>query len=96
MAKGPIDSSNPADRPHQPQGSDAPAKKGAYAGYRHGQITAKPLNWLGMHFTAPEAQKLWTAIMQQLNTQIKHDQDRAIKAIKKLRKSETGEGDDDN
>lgn len=54
---------------------------------------SKPMTFLGMHFTGPEAQKLWTAIFQQISHQIGQEQKRALKAIRKLRKSETGEGD---
>lgn len=74
--------------------SDAPAhKKGPPPMY--GKDSAKPMTFLGMHFTGPEAEKLWGAIMQQINSSIQHEQARAMKALRKLKKSSTGEGGDD-
>ncbi len=42
------------------------------------------MSWLGMTFSAQEAKQLWNIISQSISTQIKKDQDRAIKALKKL------------
>lgn len=55
----------------------------------YGPGTAKPMTFLGMHFTAEESKKLWYAIMQQVSATIQKEQKRALKAIRKLRKSES-------
>lgn len=87
----PID---PNKAPSTPPPTDATEhKKGPPP--RYGEMTAKPMTFLGMHFTGPEAQKLWETIMQQINSQIQHEQARALKAMRKLRKSSTGGGGDD-
>ncbi len=52
------------------------------------KVIAKPMTFLGMHFTAKEAGQLWNAIIQQINSSIQHEQKRAIKALRKIRKSE--------
>jgi hypothetical protein len=91
-----VDPIDPSKQPHTPPQSAAPTdhkSKGPPPEY--GKITAKPLTFLGMHFTGPEAEKLWDAIIQQINSQIQHEQARALKAMRKLRKSSTGEGGDD-
>ena len=84
--------------PNKTPGATPPAdatahKKGPPPKY--GEMTAKPLTFLGMHFTGPEAEKLWNTILQQVNSQIQHEQARALKAMRKLKKSSTGEGGDD-
>lgn len=78
--------------PHANQGAEEAKKE---SGASKGDLFAKPMTFLGMYFTAPEAKKLWNVIIQQINAQIKKDQDRALKAIRKLRKSETGDDSDD-
>jgi hypothetical protein len=45
---------------------------------------AKPMHWLGMDFTAEQSKQLWNIITQNVSTQIKKEQDRAVKAIRKL------------
>lgn len=55
----------------------------------YGSGTAQPMTFLGMHFTAEESKKLWYAIMQQVSATIQQEQKRALKAIRKLRKSES-------
>lgn len=85
---------DPNKAPSTPPPTDAtPQKKGPPPKY--GEMTAKPMTFLGMHFTGPEAEKLWETIMQQISTQIQHEQARALKAMRKLKKSSTGEGGDD-
>ena len=74
---GPIPSQNPT-----PASSKAPSSV-------YGAGTAKPMTFLGMHFTAEESKKLWYAIMQQVSATIQREQKRALKAIRKLRKSES-------
>ena len=96
MADKPVDPTTPPGSAPAPQGPGSAGKTSGQPSYHKGKIAAKEMTWLGMHFTAPEAEKLWTAIMQQINTQIKHDQEKALKAIRKLRKSETGEGGGDD
>jgi hypothetical protein len=72
----------PVDPTHQEKGPP-PQYKG----------TDKPITWLHMHFTGPEAEKLWNSIIQQVNTSIQKDQARALKALRKLRKNETSSDD---
>lgn len=86
----PTDPTKPPHIPHERAGPTDHKSKSPPPEY--GKITAKPLNFLGMHFTGPEAEKLWDAIIQQINTQIQHEQARALKALRKLRKSSSGEG----
>lgn len=81
-----VDKTNPASS--QPPGSNPTQgadSKGPNVSYKGGQIQAKPLDWLGMHFTGEEAQKLWNIIIQTVSSQINKDKEKAIKAIKKLR-----------
>lgn len=80
---------------HKPEETQASDKKQKGPPPQYGKVTAKPMTFLGMHFTGPEAEKLWNTIIQQINTQIQHEQARALKALRKLRKSSTGEGGDD-
>ncbi len=94
MAPNPIDSTPPSGSEKSVKSDQAYAKPSQPRGYGHGGFNAKPMTFLGMYFTADEAKKLWNAIIQQINTQIKHDQDQALKAIRKLKKSETGQGGD--
>ncbi len=90
-----VEPTDPTKPPHLPPSSAEPTGHKAKAPPpQYGKMTAKPLTFLGMHFTGPEAEKLWDAIIQQINSQIQHEQARALKAIRKLRKSSTGEGDD--
>ena len=91
MGSNPIDPNSPAGRGQSPHG----VGKSPQPTYKKGHMNAKPLDWLGMHFTGPEAGKLWEAIMQQLNTEIKKDQEKALKALKKLRKSPDDDSGDD-
>jgi len=88
---GPIDPPNipPSDQPPIP----SPAAHDKKAPTEFGKTTGKPMNYLGMHFTGPEAAKLWDIIMQQLNTQVRHEQERMLKALRKLRKSEIGQSE---
>lgn len=93
-----VDSSDPVKPPHTPPQGPKPEhahkeQKGPPPQY--GAISAKPMTFLGMHFTGPEAEKLWNAIIQQINSQIQREQARALKALRKLKKSSTGEGGDD-
>ena len=54
------------------------------------------MTFLGMYFDADQAKKLWNVIIQSINNQIQKDNDRALKAIKKLKKTEQGEDADDD
>lgn len=92
-----VEPADPAKPPASHQKINAPETtpkehKGPPPAY--GKMTAKPMTFLGMHFTGPEAEKLWDAIIQQINASIQHEQARALKALRKLRKSSTGGGDD--
>jgi hypothetical protein len=53
----------------------------------------KPLHWLGMTFDSKQTKMLWNMISQNIGNQIKKEQDRAVKAIKKLN-PENGDSDD--
>lgn len=53
---------------------------------QYGKATAKPMTFLGMHFTGPEAEKLWDVMIRQIGAQIQKEQARALKALRKLRK----------
>ncbi len=59
---------------------------------QYGKVSAKPMEFLGMHFTGPEAEKLWNIMLRQIGAQIQKEQAKALKALRKLRKSSTGEG----
>ncbi len=71
--------------------TDQSAKIPKHFESQYQKIVAKPMTFLGMHFNAKEAGQLWNAIIQQVNSQIQHEQKRALKAIRKLRKSEQGD-----
>ncbi len=45
---------------------------------------AKPMRWLGMQFTADQAKQLWNIMEQNIGREIQKQQDRAVKAIKKM------------
>ena len=77
--------SGAAGETHQPKGPPP----------QYGNVSAKPMTFLGMHFTGPEAEKLWNIMIRQIGAQIQHEQARALKALRKLRKSSTGSGSDD-
>ena len=85
----PIDpSKHPGHKPPGPAG-EAGKPKGPPPLY--GKMTAKPMTFLGMHFTGPEAEKLWTIMMRQISAQIQKEQAKALKALRKLRDSSTGQ-----
>lgn len=86
----PIKSSQP---PQKPEGAEPSDKQHKGPPPQFGKVTANPMTFLGMHFTGPEAEKLWNTIIQQINTSIQHEQARALKALRKLRKSSSGEDD---
>lgn len=89
-----VEPTDPTKPPNVPQAASAtPHKKGPPPQY--GKMTAKPMTFLGMHFTGPEAEKLWNVMIQQINNQLQHEQARALKALRKLKKSSTGQGGDD-
>lgn len=90
-----VDPIDPAKPPNALPSADATSDKRKGPPPQYGESTTKPMTFLGMHFTGPEAEKLWNAIIQQINSSIQHEQARALKAIRKLRKSSTGEGGDD-
>jgi hypothetical protein len=60
-----------------------------------GEIDAGPMTFLGMHFNSKEAKQLWNILVQNLNSQISKEKDKALAALKKLKKSETGDDSDD-
>lgn len=72
-------STPPPGGPTPPQGTPSSEHQGGYK--------AKPFKMMGMSFDSKEAGQLWQAICQQLNAAIQHENDRAIKALKKLGKS---------
>jgi len=53
------------------------------------------MTFLGMDFTAEESKQLWNVLIQNINSQIAKQKDRALAALKKLKKSETGDDTDD-
>ena len=83
-AKPPHPISGPSNPEGSPQKPKAPPPE-------YGKVTDRPMTLLGMKFTGPEAEKFWNVLMQQINSQIQHEQARALKALRKLRKSSTGE-----
>lgn len=85
----PIDPTNHGGPPPPGPAGDAGKPKGPPPAY--GSMTAKPMTFLGMHFTGPEAEKLWTVMIRQISSQIQKEQAKAIKALRKLRKSSTGQ-----
>ena len=93
MVQGPTDSTNnPASKAsHGAHGAkskaDAAAKASAY--------TSKDRTFLKMHFTAEQWNKLMNAVATAFVTVMKHQQDNALKAIKKLGKEDPN-ADDDN
>ena len=60
-----------------------------------GEVDAKPMTFLGMHFNSDEAKQLWNILIQSLNSQISKEKDKALAALKKLKKSETGQDPND-
>lgn len=62
---------------------------------KYEKMYAKPMTFLGMHFNAKEAAQLWNVIIQQVSSQIRKEQAKALKALRKLKKSSTGEGSDE-
>ena len=87
--KDPIKPTGGTTPPDHSHGTSGTSKKNSRFEDEYGKMAAKPMKFLGMQFTGPEASKLWAAIMQQINTQIQQDQKRALKAIRKLKKSTT-------
>jgi hypothetical protein len=86
----PVKPPHPASDPSGPEGaSNHP--KGPPPQY--GESTGKPMTFLGMKFTGPEAEKFWDVLMQQINSQIQREQARALKALRKLRKSTSNDDD---
>ena len=87
-----VDSVDPSNHgAHKPPGPAGEAGKSKGPPPQYGSITAKPMTFLGMHFTGPEAEKLWSVMMRQLSAQIQKEQARTLKALRKLRKSSTGQ-----
>lgn len=85
----PIDpSKNPVHKPPNLAGETHSPKSPPPA---YGKITAKPMTFLGMHFTGPEAEKLWNVITKQVCSAIQKQQARALKALRKLRKSDSSD-----
>jgi len=76
---------------HKPQPkSEFKTPEGEHKGW------AQPMKWLGMEFTAEQTKQLWNIISQSISTQIKKEQDRAVKAIRKLRSDDPSSQDDDS
>ncbi len=76
---------------HTTQTTDQTVKLPKQFQSQYEKVIAKPMTFLGMHFNAKEAGQLWNSIIQQVNSQIQHEQKRALKAIRKLKKSEQSE-----
>ena len=86
----PKDPIPPAGNPTPPaHAQNAASKKISKFSDEYGHMTAKPMTFLGMHFTAKEAGELWNAIIQQVNAQIRRDEEKALKALRKLKKDST-------
>jgi hypothetical protein len=75
-------STPPPTGPASPQGTPQPHEKSEGKGYK-----AKPMHFLGMNFDSKEAGQLWKVICQQVSAAIQKENDRAMKALKKLGKS---------
>ncbi|OGN64338.1 MAG: hypothetical protein A3E80_01605 [Chlamydiae bacterium RIFCSPHIGHO2_12_FULL_49_9] len=76
-----------------PVGAEEKAKGPRYG--QGGQVKGEPMTFLGMDFTAEESKQLWNVLIQNINSQIAKQKDRALAALKKLKKSETGDDTDD-
>ena len=88
---------NPVNPPSSqpPSGAQPPASEGT-SSVKKGQVFARPMTFLGMQFTGDQAQKLWNILIQTLNSAIQRAQERAMKALAKLKKSETGDESSDD
>lgn len=53
-----------------------------------GDFIAKPMTFLGMHFTADEAKVLWNSIIHMVSMDIQRENKRAVAAIRKWREGE--------
>ncbi len=73
---------NPNPSNNNRVGSNAPSEPPKESG--KGWDSSSGMNWLGMHFNQKETKQLWSIISQNIGNQIKKDQDRAVKALKKL------------
>jgi hypothetical protein len=77
--------SSMVDKPQFPEskppvtGSTPPQDKKQPSGWE-----AKPMHWLGMEFTGQQAKQMWNIISQNVGNEIKKEQDRMVKAMKKL------------
>ncbi|MEN9655045.1 MAG: hypothetical protein RL235_1157 [Chlamydiota bacterium] len=78
----PIDPNTPQSPIAKPSASGKEPKAFTYHG---GQVAAKSMTFLGMHFDSKEAQKLWNVLIQNLNREIQKDQAKSVKALKKMR-----------
>ena len=85
-----VDPVKPSDDSDLHASGGASAHKHKTPSIEYEKISAKPMTFLGMHFTGPEAEKLWDVLIQQINSQIQHEQARALKALRKLRKDSGG------
>ncbi len=84
MVKEPSDASSAPKVP--PNNTPRPGEQKGAGGVHYGKggkIEGKPMTFLGMHFTAEEAGKLWQTIVQSINSQISKDKDKAIEQMKK-------------
>lgn len=70
----------PSSSPQPPETAQKPPKTFP----QKGAVSAHPMTFLGMQFTGKEAQELWNVLIQTISRAIQDDQDRAVKAIKKL------------
>lgn len=87
---------NPNAQPPKPgmESSKTQPKTAFNASQKKHEGWAKPMHWLGMDFTAEQAKQLWTIISQSISTQIQKEQQRAIKALRKLRSDDPDQNND--
>jgi len=82
-----VPSSPPPINPNAPQGPQPTDNKAPPAGF-----TTKPLQFLGMSFSAEEAAQLWQSMIQLVNREIEKDKAKAIKTIRNFSKDEEDRG----
>lgn len=86
---------NPNAQPPKPDAESSKTQpKTAFDDSQKHHGWAKPMHWLGMDFTAEQAKQLWNIISQSISTQIQKEQQKAIKALRKLRSDDPDQNDD--
>lgn len=81
----PVNPNNPHSPP--PKTPSTPPKDTPFGAHGKGDIEGKPMNFLGMQFSAEEAKKFWDNLIRAINDQIQKDKDKSVKAIKNFGKS---------